>query len=251
MLSGDNGLLKRAGDARDDTIVGQEKEQVELAYVSAAVKKLGTDVDESDMQTELNSSVGNNKTKVSTNTDDTLNVLFYDTEHNYNVNTGTVARVADGLPVIAWTYDHSTQTVTNGTLTMKIGDYVNDTGSQSVEGFDGKWRVLGAENGQLLFVSDMVNVPFSNSIISSYDGVSSTGGKYLKINGEDGYNNGVDALNAIGASFNNGKLENGRSIKVEDINNLTGLNHDSNILTLYRVDGYGESVGDLSGWRIS
>ena len=48
MLSGDNGLLKRAGQARDDTVVGQEKEQVELAYISAAVKKLGDDVDEED-----------------------------------------------------------------------------------------------------------------------------------------------------------------------------------------------------------
>ena len=38
MLSGNNGLLKRAGQARDDTIVGEEKEQVELAYIPAAVK---------------------------------------------------------------------------------------------------------------------------------------------------------------------------------------------------------------------
>ncbi|MBR3696902.1 MAG: hypothetical protein IKM97_01310 [Clostridia bacterium] len=93
MLSGNNGLLKRARDARDDTIVGQEKEQVELAYVSATVKKLGNNVDETDLQIELNSSVGNDKTKVTTNADETLNVLFYDTEHNYNVNSGNVSKV--------------------------------------------------------------------------------------------------------------------------------------------------------------
>jgi len=93
MLSGDNGLLKRAGDARDETIVGQEKEQVELAYVSAAVKKLGSDVTDEDLQTELNVSVGNNKTKVTQNSDNTLNVLFKDTKHNYNVNNGQVAKV--------------------------------------------------------------------------------------------------------------------------------------------------------------
>ena len=34
MLSGDNGLLKRAGDARDETIVGQEKETIALAYMA-------------------------------------------------------------------------------------------------------------------------------------------------------------------------------------------------------------------------
>ena len=93
MLNGDNGLLKRAGDARDDTVVGQEKEQVELAYVSAAVKKLGADVDEEALRIELNSSVGNGKTTVSTNGDDTLNVYFTDTEHNYTVdNNGNVEK---------------------------------------------------------------------------------------------------------------------------------------------------------------
>jgi len=90
MLSGDNGLLKRAGDARDETVVGQEKEQVELAYISAAVKKLGDNVDEEALRIELNSSVGNGKTNVSTNDDNTLNVYYTDTEHNYNVNNGTV-----------------------------------------------------------------------------------------------------------------------------------------------------------------
>jgi len=100
MLSGNNGLLKRAGQARDDTVIGQEKEQVELAYISAAIKKLGDHVDENDLQTELNSSVGNNKTKVTKNSNNTLNVLFNETKHNYNVNNGQVAkidRLEDGL----------------------------------------------------------------------------------------------------------------------------------------------------------
>ena len=93
MLSGNNGLLKRAGDARDETIVGQEKEQVELAYIAAAVKKLGDDVSDQDLQTELNTSVGVGKTTVSPNDDETLNVYFSDTQHNYNVNNGNVTKV--------------------------------------------------------------------------------------------------------------------------------------------------------------
>lgn len=93
MLSGDNGLLKRAGDARDDTVVGQEKEQVELAYISAAVKKLGDNVIADELQDELDLSVGDEKTDVSTNDDSTLNVYFTDTQHNYNVNNnGKVER---------------------------------------------------------------------------------------------------------------------------------------------------------------
>ena len=91
MLSGDNGLLKRAGDARDDTVVGQEKEQVELAYVSAAVKKLGDNVDKDDLQDELDISVGENKTTV-TGTG-ILKVKFEDTKNEYTVSqNGTVAK---------------------------------------------------------------------------------------------------------------------------------------------------------------
>ena len=96
MLSGDNGLLKRAGDARDETVAGQEKEQVELAYISAAIKKLGGDVNKTDLQTELNSSVGTGKTIVSPNANDTLNVNFTDTKHNYTVDAGRVTRTSDG-----------------------------------------------------------------------------------------------------------------------------------------------------------
>ena len=83
MLSGDNGLLKRAGEARDDTIVGQEKEQVELAYVSAAVKKLGNNVEKDDLQDELDISVGENKTTVTGS--GTLKVKFEDTQNEYKV----------------------------------------------------------------------------------------------------------------------------------------------------------------------
>ena len=100
MLSGNNGLLKRAGDARDDTVVGQEKEQVELAYISAAVKKIGDDVTEGELQIELDNSVGDEKTDVSTNDDNTLNVYFTDTEHNYNVENGSVTIAKKVMPTV-------------------------------------------------------------------------------------------------------------------------------------------------------
>ncbi len=92
MLSGNNSILSRAGDARDDTVEAQEKEQVELAYVSAAVNNLGGNVTAQNLQDELDISVGTSKTKVTKNANNTLNVLFKDTEHNYNVNNGIVTK---------------------------------------------------------------------------------------------------------------------------------------------------------------
>lgn len=89
----------QATKSKEETIIGQEKEQVEMAYVSAAINKLGDDVTDEDLQNELDKSVGAKKTLVTPNSDGTLNVLFNDTEHNYNVNNGAVAKV-EPMPIV-------------------------------------------------------------------------------------------------------------------------------------------------------
>ena len=90
-----------------------------MAYVSAALKKLGDTVTAEELQEELDSSVGTGKTDVTTNGDDTLNVLFSDTEHNFNVDEGKVEKAK---PItnnygedweVAWTY-------TNGVWSNQI-----------------------------------------------------------------------------------------------------------------------------------
>ena len=93
LVLGDNGILTEAKEGKEDTIVGQEKEQVELAYVSAAVKKLGDNVTSEELQDELDISVGDYKTEVTEKDDNILNVLFYDTTHNYNIDNGKVSKV--------------------------------------------------------------------------------------------------------------------------------------------------------------
>ena len=101
MLSGNNGILTRTKDAKEQTIIGQEKESVELAYITAAMKKLGDDVTANELQDELDSMLGDTeetdetkkKTNVKQNSNNTINVLFRATQHNYNVNKGKVAKV--------------------------------------------------------------------------------------------------------------------------------------------------------------
>ena len=129
-----------------------------------------------------------------------------------------------------WEYDHALQTVENGNLTLKIGDYVNTT-PYTVDGkqFDGKWRVLGEENGQVLLVSANY-VDFEGSTEKS-------GVPTITLQGSNGIDNEIDRLNTLSAKFADGtKTEKGRSIKVEDINKITGYDPndsrlDSNDLT--------------------
>ena len=88
-----NGIIQKSKEARSETIFADEKEKVEMAYVSAALKKLGDTVTAEELQEELDLSVGTGKTVVTTNGDGTLNVLFNATENNYNVDEGTVEKV--------------------------------------------------------------------------------------------------------------------------------------------------------------
>ena len=114
-----NGIIAKSKDAKNNAIESDEKEKVEMAYVSATLKKLGDTVTAEELQTELDLSVGIGKTDVTTNGDDTLNVLFSDTEHNFNVDEGTVEKAK---PItnnygedweVAWTY-------TNGVWSNQI-----------------------------------------------------------------------------------------------------------------------------------
>jgi len=94
-----------------------------------------------------------------------------------------------------WTQNKTS--VTNGTTTYTVGDdYTYDCG---VSGYTGVWKVLGAENGKLL-------------IMSTVDVGT------LQLSGKDGYNTGISQLNTMCAQYGT----NARSIKVEDINRVTG-----------------------------
>ena len=98
-------------------------------------------------------------------------------------------------PSAEWTQDKIT--VTNGTKTYEVGDdYSYDCG---VSSYTGGWKVLGAEEGKLL-------------IMSAADIGT------LQLSGKSGYNTGVSQLNNMCAKYGT----NARSIKVEDINRVTG-----------------------------
>ena len=95
-LTGQNGILTQAGNAKAETIISQEKEQVEMAYVSATINKLGENVTASELQSELDRTVGDKETKV-TSLDIILYVTFVNTKHNYSVNNGKIDKV-DSIP---------------------------------------------------------------------------------------------------------------------------------------------------------
>ena len=188
MLSGNNGILKKSREAKNDTIIGEEREQVELAYISAAVKKLGDDVTYQDLQDELDISVGTNKTKVTINANNTLNVLFKDTDHNYNVNDGKVEKVEDEGTQVSSIDESATilsaldganeddiwlnSSITIGEETAKFYDYNHATSKEYIEyrgsiymiTYDTDWNVGRVEKTDINVASLGLNGNSMNTI---------------------------------------------------------------------------------------
>ena len=129
--------------------------------------------------------------------------------------------------------------ITNGEITLKIGDYVDydcttsdatytstkeKTGHTEDQVFKAKeyqygWRVLGVdENKQLMLLSEDFAQPI--------EGGTTLGVRQAyNLKGQEGYANGVNELNNICSIYGNGKgAISARCIKVDDVNKITGYN---------------------------
>ena len=102
---------------------------------------------------------------------------------------------------------------------IKLGDYVNydeTKGGTVTVGKNVKWRVLGIENGNLLLVSDQnIATNESNDLVTIYGYTDNSEEKWF------------NKINEPTKAYGNGNyiVENSvRSIKIEDINKITGYN---------------------------
>ncbi len=87
---GNNGLIGNAKQAKKETIIAQEKEQIKISYTSGVLNKLNDDITESDLQIQLDMLIGENKTKVTTAMNENLTVKFLETGHIYEIVDGEV-----------------------------------------------------------------------------------------------------------------------------------------------------------------
>lgn len=102
-LTGNNGILTRANEAKEQTIVGKEKEEISTAYNGAVANNLEPKVTAEDLQGELDKLVGEGKTNVEEIEDGKLKVTF-DTNHSYEVSNGQTTQLEDTefTPSVDW-----------------------------------------------------------------------------------------------------------------------------------------------------
>ena len=201
------GIIDKSKSAVDKYSQEEVQEQIKLAYSEWQMGQYTgeTRTAAEFMQAKLNSIYGTGAVTNVTETEGVFTVTFADgKEYTYNVTTGTTEKVAK------WN-DNGNNTFTHSETgqTVEVGDTVYyNSGVAAYEGegaSQGKWGILGVENGKLL--------------IMSKENVAS-----VTLSGKQDYlTDGTTKLNNACSSFKNPTYADSvRSVKVEDINKITG-----------------------------
>ena len=236
-ISGDNGILQNAGMAKENTEKANAEEQVKLAVLGS----IGTDgkININDLNENLENIEGLTH-KGETITDKPIESL----PATVVVDGNNVVIREDG-DVIVSEWKQNGYEITNGKITLKVGDYVlnydelssgqqntpiettesGHTEQQTLTTEDLGWRILGiGENGGLELISD-------NPTTAT-----------VTLAGEIGYLNAEEVLNTTcNKLYGKGQYaESARSLNAEDVNKLA--NYDPETYSRY---------GDLYKYRFS
>ena len=277
MLTGENGILTQAQNAKKRTDIASEKEAVSLAYTTAYAKNNGEGkVTYSQMQDALDDN--------GTNAEASGNIIVYfpDTERYYTVKNGVVKGPVYEKPESAVEMFENGQNCDkqDGTCTdethLHIGDYVDyveptsgepcvigpsQTGVEnyqvySLENNDLNWRILGIEeeNGEkrLKLVADSPVKRLGVRETEKGETITEDVGPYFDIYGAEGYLYAPDAMDAISQIFKNDDAYEARSMNINDINQALGKTTDAqikekNLLVMQGAIQYKESYGPFEG----
>ena len=255
MLSGENGILKKAADAKTKTDKSSEEEQVRLAALSALAAdngNIGTDKYYEALNKELN------KIKAGTGTVSGLPAEVKIGDNRYVIRkNGEAAQLGEA----GWMYKKDSKgretIVTNGIYDLPIGTYINynaaatdakgetvvekkitsNAGSPTDTGYykaSEKMVTEGNGYGPQTFSNKAttngwrvlgVDEKTGELLIISADPVKSTDNKEFYLRGIAGYTYGESELDKVCSIFGSGYGATGaRSVDVDDVNKITGYN---------------------------
>jgi len=239
MLTGDNSILNQATNAKNNTIEGQEKEAINVAYHGVLTDNLGSPKTGAKWKEELEKQFEKNGEEATVSSDG-KKITFRKTQHVYtlDIERGTIKgpKVAGGKSTLAELYESGE---------LKIGDYVNydaktgatqatETSNQTDNGladqqfvlsnYTGSWRVLGAENGQVILIATDNVGPEGEEFTLEEEGHTY---KLYYLRGRSGYQNAVSELKKVCQLYGQGQYADKaktRSVNIDDINKITGYN---------------------------
>lgn len=275
-LTGENGILTRASEARDRTGQANAEEQVQIAVVGSIGKD--GNINNGDLKNNLNK-IENISGVPEEITDESY--PFTVTVDGYKVSIKKNGTVKEPGKWAETTNEDGETVITDGTIELKIGDYINydptnggkiedteeengikysykslqgtfhadytqviDDTSANMErgnGYQDQYFSIEAETNGWRVLG--LNEETDEIMITPVNTIKAMGKEGLYLMGQTGAEWGVRELNDICAIYGKGKGASGaRSITVEDINDITGYNPEETRYNAGEIDEYGNEV---------
>ena len=256
-LTGQNGILTRAQDAKTQTGVAEEKEAIGIAYNGVMADNLGNGVSAGDLQDELISN-GYNATASGSNP---ITVKFNDSQRVYTVDNNGNIEISDGNEdndgttlVDMFIAGESCENPDNcdNEEHLHVGDYLKYTPSNptastaDMEDNPLKSQYTGVEDTQTYTVNsntkwqviglseDRQHVLLTTESPIQKDGAD----PYLKLGGAESYIYCKKVLDGICSIYANDDLAyEVRSMTMEDITNVLGITIDKEENKAYNKNG--------------
>ena len=235
-LTGDNGILTKATESKNKTEEGEEEEKVKLSVAGALAKDNGGEIKEGYLDEELASQFGEKGTDYNLEGSGPFTVTIIESGRSYIINAdGTIGEVVEREGIEVGDYVNYIPDVNTETyyITSEMSGYTFLT-KQPMRQVDVNWRVLKKySDGSIKLISENI-----------------VGGNTLRLQGFEGYNNGITILNDIAEKFcSKGNIK-ARSINYEDIEEcLTDKgNEQKNNYSSYSVGpSYGHTQTYVNG----
>ena len=225
MLAGNNGILKRAGEAKEKTTMESEEEQIKIAYGAAVSDGLGN-LNYTNLVSELTKQLGTKGIAYSI-TPETEETDEWKVEYNggsYIISKTGVVKPAKLIALGAKVGDYVTYDASSGDgegLTVTPSDVY-----EIVQKSDNSTAEKNFEGGAVLTDTDI----FKSNDITKWRIISTKGG-IVKLMGEtstaarvcftgtEGFKHAEEVLNTICSIYGKGKgAINAKSIELEDLN---------------------------------
>ena len=256
-LTGENGILTRAGDAKTNTEIAEEKEAIGLAYNGVMAENRGNGVSAGELQAELIS----NGYDVTASGSNPITVKFNDSQRVYTVDNNGNIELSDGSDdnngttlVEMFIAGESCENPDNcdNEEHLHVGDYLKYTPSNpaastaDMEDNPLKSQYTGVEDTQTYTVNsntkwqviglseDRQHVLLTTESPIQKDGAD----PYLKLGGAEGYIYCKKVLDGICSIYANDDLaDEVRSMTMEDITNVLGITIDKEENKAYNKSG--------------
>ena len=145
-LTGDNGIIQKAKQAKIETEIATEKEQVQMSYLACKMEDYQNNVTKQAMQEELDKQVGENKTKV-TSRGENLIIEFVESQRVYQIEqNGNITETEKPSGIDDEIGMDGDGTKENPYRIMSIEDlYIFSEMTNTGETFEGKFIELGRD----------------------------------------------------------------------------------------------------------